>query len=317
MKAPYFNLMENTQVQTAEKFPVKAFFEKDAVKKRFEELLGKRSSTFLASVLQAVMSNDMLKTADPNSVYQAAVMAATLNLPINNNMGFAYIIPFRDREKGVLAQFQIGYKGFIQLAQRSGQYKTISASPIYEGQLVEENPLTGFRFDFTKKESDKVIGYACYFSLLNGFEKTLYMTLSDLEKHGKRFSQTYKKGFGLWIDDFDSMAQKTVIKLLISKFGPQSIEMQNAVMVDQSIIKNSETMDIDYVYSPAFTPEIDKLDEGREMMVEEATKKIQECTSIDKLNEVCKTIDFKELSELNDVVESHKSFIENATKAAS
>jgi recombination protein RecT len=302
--------MSETQNQQVEKYPVKAFFEKDAVKRRFEELLGKRSSTFLASVLQAVMSNDMLKTADPNSVYQAAVMAATLNLPINNNMGFAYIIPFRDRDKGVLAQFQIGYKGFIQLAQRTGQYKTISASPIYDGQLVEENPLTGFKFDFTKKESDKVIGYACYFSLINGFEKTLYMTIGDLEKHGKRFSQTFKKGFGLWKDDFDSMAQKTVIKLLISKFGPQSIEMQNAVLADQGIVKNSDTMDIDYVDNPDFAPEIDKEKERAIALIESAS-------SLAKLAEISKQIDFTVYPDLDENVKAQTIIIEKANEVAS
>lgn len=148
-------------------------------------------------------------------------------------MGFAYIVPF-----GGKAQFQLGYKGFIQLAQRSGQFKTISATPIYEGQLIEENPLTGFKFDFTVKKSQKVIGYASYFQLLNGFEKTLYMTIEEMDKHGKKFSQTYKQGYGVWKDDFDSMALKTVIKLNLSKFAPLSIEMQKAVLVDQSVIED-------------------------------------------------------------------------------
>lgn len=211
---------------------IKAYFNQETVQKRFTELLGAKSKGFITSVLQ-ITSSGALAKADPVSVYNAACTAAILDLPINNNLGFAYIVPF-----GGKAQFQLGYKGFIQLAQRSGQFKTISATPIYEGQLIEENPLTGFKFDFTVKKSQKVIGYASYFQLLNGFEKTLYMTIEEMDKHGKKFSQTYKQGYGVWKDDFDSMALKTVIKLNLSKFAPLSIEMQKAVLVDQSVIED-------------------------------------------------------------------------------
>jgi len=230
---------------------IKDFLERDVVKNKFAEMLGKRANSFLTSVLQIVSSNDLLKNADQNSVYHSAVVAATLDLPLNNNLGFAYIVPYNQKQKDgsykQVAQFQMGYKGYIQLAQRSGQFKTISGTPIYEGQLIEQNPLTGFVFDFTKKVSDKIVGYAAYFSLLNGFEKTMYASVGEVEKHGKKYSQTYKKNFGLWKDDFDSMALKTVIKLLLSKYAPLSIEMQKANIADQSIIKDSDTMNVDYV----------------------------------------------------------------------
>lgn len=236
----------NTQVanvQQKQANPVKSLLEREDVKAKFRELLGKKSTGFITSVMSVVMNNEYLKNADPNTIYMAAMMAASLDLPINQNLGFAYIVPYKNQ-----AQFQMGYKGFIQLAQRSGLFKTISATPIYEGQLVAENPLTGFEFDFTKKASDKVVGYASYFSLLNGFEKTFYMTKEDCEKHGKKFSANFKKyGTGLWKDDFDGMAIKTVIKLLLSKYAPLSIEMQRAIITDQSIIKDAETVDVDYV----------------------------------------------------------------------
>lgn len=221
---------------------IKQFFTAESVQNKFKELLGKKAQGFVASVLQVVNSNDYLQKADPKTIYQAAMMAATLDLPINQNLGFAYIIPY-----GTSASFQLGYKGFIQLAQRSGQFKTISAAPIFEGQLTEENPLTGFIFDFTKKKSEKIIGYAAYFELLNGFQKTLYMTEAELKAHGTRFSQTFKQGRGLWKDDFNSMALKTVIKLLLSKFAPLSIEMQRAVITDQAIINDVETEDVTYI----------------------------------------------------------------------
>lgn len=259
--------MENQQLT------VKTLFGKDTVKQKFTEMLGKKSQGFITSVLQIVSQNQLLAKADPNSVLQSAMMAATLDLPLNNNLGFAYIIPYKTKDQKTgqfidVAQFQIGYKGFIQLAQRSGQFKTISAAPIFEGQLIEQNPLTGFLFDFSKKESENIIGYAAHFSLLNGFEKTLFMTTEELKKHGSKFSQTFKKGFGLWKDDFDSMAQKTVIKLLLSKFAPMSIEMQKATIADQAVINNAETEDISYVDHEEV--EVDKETERVVLMIQDA-----------------------------------------------
>ena len=245
--------METNQIQVnqPDKHPVKTFFESPAIKNKFTELMGKRAPQFITSVLQIANSNALLKNADPISIFNAAATAATLDLPLNNNLGFAYIVPYNEKQKDgtykSVAQFQMGYKGFIQLAQRSGQFQTISVAPVYEGQLIEENPLTGFTFDWKAKKSDIVIGYAAYFRLLNGFEKTLYMTVSDLKKHGEKFSQTFKKGFGLWKDDFDSMAKKTVIKLLLSKFAPLSVEMQRAVITDQAVVKDFETEDVQYI----------------------------------------------------------------------
>ena len=230
---------------------VKTFFENDNVKKKFSDLLGKKAQGFITSVLQVVNSNEQLKKATPESIYNAAATAATLELPVNNNLGFSYILPYRQKQSDGsykdVAQFQLGYKGFIQLAQRSGQFKTISATPIYEGQLVGENPLTGFEFDFTKKKSEVIIGYAAYFALLNGFEKTLYMPVENVRAHSQKYSQTAKKGFGLWKDSFDEMAVKTVIKLLLSKFAPLSIEMQKAVIYDQAVIEdNGEATYVDH-----------------------------------------------------------------------
>ncbi len=225
---------------------IKDYFSKDAVKTRFSEIMGARSSAFISSVLSIVNQNEKLKQANPESIYMCAMMAATLDLPINSNLGFAYIIPYQDRDKGQIATFQLGYKAFIQLAQRSGQFKTISAAPIWDEQIVEANPLTGYTFDFSKKGT-KIVGYAAYFALLNGFEKTLYMDISELQAHGKKYSQTFKSNFGLWKDNFDAMAQKTVIKLLLSKFAPLSVEMQKAIIADQSKVNNADTMDVEYI----------------------------------------------------------------------
>jgi len=189
----------------------------------------------MTSVMQVVNGNEYLKKATPASIYNAAAMAAVLDMPINNNLGFAYIIPY-----GNQAQFQIGYKGFIQLAIRSGQYKTIGATPIYAGQLTSENPLTGYEFDFKVPKTGEPIGYAASFKLISGFEKILYMTVAELKAHGKKYSKTFNKPAGLWNKDFEGMAQKTVLKRLLSKYGPLSLEMQKAVNSDQSIVEDFE-----------------------------------------------------------------------------
>ena len=249
----------------------KEYFSQDGVKNKFNELLGKRSASFITSVLQIVSQNEMLSRCDPQSVFQSAAVAATLDLPINNNLGFAYIVPYKQRDKQGnyvdVAQFQMGYKGFIQLCLRSGQFKTISATPIYEGQLVSKDPLRGFEFDFNVS-SEKVIGYASYFSLINGFEKTFYMPIEKLEDHGKKFSQTFKKGFGLWKDDFEGMAMKTVLKLLLSKFAPMSIEMQKAVISDQAVIVDYNDDSIEYVDNKPI--EVDKEGERIELLINQA-----------------------------------------------
>lgn len=235
------------------KYTPTQFFKSDKVKNRFEKVLGEKATGFVTSVLQVINDSNMLQNVDTNSIFNAAMTAATLDLPINPNLGFAYIIPY----KGV-AQFQMGYKGYIQLCQRSGLFKTISATPIYEGQISEENPLTGFEFNFKVKHSDKVVGYASYFELLNGFQKTLYMTVEEVEAHALEYSQSYKgkdkKGSSPWYDNFDSMALKTVLKLLLSKYAPMTVDMQKAVQVDQAEIKDPNNLQVDYPDNPDIQP---------------------------------------------------------------
>lgn len=217
-------------------------------KKRFEEILGKKAQAFMSSVIN-VAKTPSLADCEPTSVVSAAVVAATLDLPIDPNLGFSYIVPYYNNKKKIKeGQFQIGYKGFIQLAQRSGQFKTINAVEIREGELKKVNRLTGEielneEFDLSTLDEKKVVGYVGYFSLLNGFEKAFYMSREQLEAHGKKYSQSYKSekkwisDASLWTTDFDSMATKTVLKLLLSKYAPLSIEMQTAVAADQAVIK--------------------------------------------------------------------------------
>jgi recombination protein RecT len=240
----------------------KQYFNNENVKAKFQELLGKKAPAFITSVLQIVNNNNLLINADPASVFNAAATAATLDLPINNNLGFAYIIPYNVKQKEggykTLAQFQLGYKGFIQLAQRSGQFKTISATAIYEGQIIKNNPLTGYEFDFEIQPSGNPIGYAGYFKLVNGFEATLYMTKKELETHGRKYSKKFAGG--VWETEFDAMAKKTLIKLLLSRYAPLSIEMQTAITTDQSVVNDFETTDVTYIDNLKEEPEDKELE---------------------------------------------------------
>ena len=214
----------------------------ESVKKRFQEILGKKAPGFISSVLSCVNSNNLLQTAEPQSVLNSAVIAATLDLPVNPNLGFAAIVPYKDRLRGNIAQFQLMYKGLIELCLRSGQFSALIDEVVYEGQLVSKNKFTGqYVFDEDAKSSDKPIGYMAYFRLVNGFEKTFYMTVEEVEAHAKKYSQSYKKGYGVWKDDFDIMARKTVLKLLLAKYAPKSIEMQQAIIFDQAAVKNDLT----------------------------------------------------------------------------
>lgn len=257
-----------------------AIFQREDTQKKFQEVLGKKWTSFVTSMMTIIWQNDMLKNADPNSVYLSAMTAATLDLPVNPNLWFAYILPYNNKTWTV-AQFQLWYKWFIQLAQRSGQFKTISATPVYEWQLVEENPLTWYIFDWKAKKSDKVLWYAWYFALINGFEKVMYMTKEELEKHGKKYSQTYKKWFGLWETDFDAMATKTVIKLLLSKFAPLSVDMQRAIIADQWIIEDETLDNVIYPDNPPLMEtevsiDIDILDNWR--------SQIDDCKNLEELD---------------------------------
>jgi recombination protein RecT len=234
---------------------VKDFFARNEVKSKFEQLLGKKSVGFVTSVLQITSQNALLSKANPMSIFNASAMAATLDLPINQNLGFAYIVPYNEKYKDAQgqwqsrcnAQFQIGWKGLVQLAQRSGQYTAINVVEVYENQFKSYNALTEeLKADFETDGDGKVVGYVAYFRLLNGFEKTCYWSIAKVEKHAQKYSKTYANNNSAWKTDFDAMAKKTVLKNTISKWGILSIEMQSAVVADQAIINDVETLDVTY-----------------------------------------------------------------------
>jgi recombination protein RecT len=217
---------------------IRSLMANDLVKQKFQEILGKNAPAFISSVITLVATSALAK-CEPKSILSAAVAAASLNLQINPSLGFAAIIPYKDT-----AQFQIMTKGFIQLALRSGQFRNINVTEVYAGELKVIDRLTG-EFDLSgQKTDDKVIGYAAYFELLNGFKKSMYMSIDTITKHGKRYSKTFEIPSGSWKQNFDAMASKTVLKLLLSRYAPLSVEMQTAVMQDQSEIKINDNLEI-------------------------------------------------------------------------
>lgn len=232
--------MTDKSIQHNQPSSVKGFMALPTTKRRVEELLGERSSNFMTSVSTMIGSDDKLANCEPVSLFMACLTAAALDLPINKNLGFAHIIPY-----GKEAQFQMGWRGYVQLAQRTGKYKTIAATAVYEGQLIQEDPLEGNSYDWDARVSDEVIGYVAKFTTINGFQKEVYMSVDEITRHADKYSKAYNhgKGYGPWKDNFDAMALKTVIKMLISKWGIMSIELEKAVTLDSSVIKDDGTPD--------------------------------------------------------------------------
>lgn len=205
----------------------------ESVQKRFSEMLGKKAPGFISSILQVVNSNNLLQKAEPHTILNGAATAASLDLPINPNLGFAYIVPYKGK-----AQFQMGWKGYVQLALRTGQYQAINVVEVYENQFRSFNAMTEFlECDFSIEGSGKVVGYAAYFRLSNGFEKTTFWSKDKVLSHAKKYSQSFGKSFSPWSDEslFDSMAKKTVLKNTLSKWGIMSIEMERGILADQSV----------------------------------------------------------------------------------
>lgn len=208
----------------------------DSIQKRFADMLGKKSAGFLTSIMNVYQNNSLLQKADTNSIILAAGQAAALDLPINPNLGLAAIIPFKDGKSGITtATFQIMRDGWMDLCLRTGQFIYIANEPVYKGELVKKNRFIGeYIFDEDKRESDEIIGYMASFKLTNGYQKTVYWTKEEVKAHALKYSQTYKRGFGLWKDDFNSMALKTVLKYLLKKYAPKSIELISAIESDQA-----------------------------------------------------------------------------------
>jgi len=199
---------------------IKALVKSENVQDRFRQLLNERAPEFLSGLLSLVSADKNLLDCDPASIFTAAAKAAILRLPIAKELGYAYIVPFKHE-----ATFVIGYRGLTQLAIRTAQYLAINATEIYEGEEIVEDRLSGAVTLNGQRTGDDVIGYAAYLKLKNGFEKAIYMSREDVVNHGKRYSKSYGNDRSAWTTNFDGMGKKTVLRLLLGKYGLLSIEM--------------------------------------------------------------------------------------------
>lgn len=207
-----------------------------SVQEQFQSVLKENAGAFVASIIDLYNTDRTLQMCEPKNVVMEALKAASLKLPINKQLGFAWIVPYRDGRTGqYIPTFQLGYKGYIQLCMRTGAYRYINADVVYEGELVKHDKLTGeIEIDPTKRTSDKKIGYFAFIETLNGFRKTLYMTVEEVTKHAQQYSKSFGHASSVWATDFDAMALKTCLRLLLSKYGVMSVEMQRAYIEDSA-----------------------------------------------------------------------------------
>jgi recombination protein RecT len=257
---------------------IKAFLNAESVQKRFADALGENKNLFVASIIDLCAGDAKLQQCDPKAIVAEALRAAVLDLPLTRALGFAYIVVYDNKKRTQDASgrdvwittptptFIPGYKGYIQLAMRSGQYCTLNADVVYEGELRGFNKLSGSVDISGERTSDKIVGYFAYFKLLNGYEKTMYMSVAEMAAYAKRYSPGIKRDVTAadlmrkaneepaskqvgWMGNFNEMAIKTVIRKLISKFGPMSVKMSSVVASDieseqRAVVEREETVQL-------------------------------------------------------------------------
>ncbi len=226
----------------------------DDVKARFEQALGKNSGAFLASLVNTVGTTPALRECTPESIMRAAMTAAVLNLPVDKNIGHAWIIPYRDHGQRV-AQFQMGYKGFVQLCLRTGQYTHLNAARIYQGMNVEEDVLTGALRVTGQKINDEVIGCAAYMKLKNGFEKAVYWPWDTIMAHAKRYSKSFGRDDSPWTTHPEEMGLKTVLMHLVKHWGIMSVQVQEVIEAEEKPTTSKAEALHDYIEGEAHEPE--------------------------------------------------------------
>ena len=230
---------------------ITAYLTADAVKNQINSVVGGKNGTrFISSVVSAVNANPALQECTNQSILSGALLGESLNLSPSPQLGQYYLVPFNDKNKGKVAQFQLGYKGYIQLAIRSGQYKKLNVLAIKEGELIRFDPLNEeievrLIEDEEAREQAETIGYYAMFEYVNGFRKALYWSKKKMEAHALKYSKGYqaKKGYTFWEKDFDGMAYKTMLRQLISKWGIMSIDMVTALDSDMAVINEDGSKD--------------------------------------------------------------------------
>ena len=243
---------EIAKTNPSNKLSFGAYMTSTGVKNRINEIIGDENTgkRFISSIISAVSTNPQLAECDNGSIVSGALLGEALKLSPSPQLGLYYLVPFNLKDRGKVAQFQLGYKGYIQLAIRSGQYKKLNVIAIKEGELIKFDPLNeeievNLIEDENKREKTKTIGYYAMFEYTNGFRKAIYWSKEKMEAHALQYSKGYqaKKGSTFWEKDFDSMAYKTMLRQLISKWGVMSIDMQQAYESDMAVINEDGTKD--------------------------------------------------------------------------
>ena len=269
--------VNNTLAARPNKVGLTAYLTQDAVKDQIAKVVGgKDGQRFITAIISAVNTNSQLQQCTNPSILSAALLGESLKLSPSATLGHYYMVPYKDKEKGMVAQFQLGYKGYIQLAIRSGMYKKLNVLAIKEGELVRFDPLNeeievNLIQDEEARENTPTVGYYAMFEYTNGFRKAIYWSKTKMEKHALRYSQGYKSDkknkteYTFWSKDFDGMAYKTMLRQLISKWGIMSIDMQTAMEKDQAVINEDgsanyvemteETSAVEVAPAPEPTPE--------------------------------------------------------------
>ena len=230
---------------------ISAYLTADAVKNQINQVVGgKDGQRFISAIVSAVNTNPALQECTNQSILSGALLGESLKLSPSPQLGQYYLVPFNDKNKGKVAQFQLGYKGYIQLAIRSGQYKKLNVLAIKEGELIRFDPLNEeievrLIEDEEEREQANTIGYYAMFEYTNGFRKAIYWSKRKMEAHALKYSKGYqaKKGYTFWEKDFDGMAYKTMLRQLISKWGIMSIDMASGIDSDMAVINEDGTKD--------------------------------------------------------------------------
>ena len=272
--------LQNSLQNQTQNQGLSAYLTSDAVRKRINDVVGgKDGQRFISSIVSAVNANESLKECTPQSIFSAALLGESLKLSPSPQLGQYYLVPFNGKEKGKNAQFQLGYKGYIQLAIRSGQYKKLNVLAIKEGELVRFDPLTeeievNLIEDEEVREEAKTTGYYAMFEYTNGFRKAIYWSKKKMEAHAKKYSKSYCKSSSVWQTNFDAMAYKTMLRQLISKWGIMSIDMVSALDADMAVINEDGTKN--YVDNASYTEsnkeDVIEVKEVKEVKVEQETE---------------------------------------------
>lgn len=258
-----------------QKVGLTAYLTQDAVKDQINKVVGgKDGQRFMAAIISAVNTNPALQECTNPSILSGALLGESLKLSPSPQLGHYYLVPFNDKNKGKVAQFQLGYKGYIQLAIRSGQYKKLNVLAIKEGELEYFDPLNedikiNLMVDkWDEREEAETIGYYAMFELTNGFRKAIYWSKKQMESHAMKYSQGYraKKGYTFWEKNFDGMAYKTMLRQLISKWGIMSIELQSALENDMTF--TDESGSVNYVEADSEVIDYETVEQPEEVQVE-------------------------------------------------